>query len=112
MVVFNQVQAHHSSFLRPEVRDSLLRLYGERGLPRNVYYGDGGVIADEVMAELAAVYEGAAAEFEWEEGDAVLVDNMLAAHARRAYEGERRVVVAMGEMVTEADLEQANLLPA
>jgi amino acid adenylation domain-containing protein len=107
-VVFNQVQAHHASFLRPEVRESLLRLYGERGLPRNVYYGDGGVIPDAVMAEVAAVYERAAVEFEWEEGDAVLVDNMLAAHGRRAYEGERRVVVAMGEMITEPDLVQAN----
>jgi amino acid adenylation domain-containing protein len=111
-VVFNQVQAHHASFLRPEVRESLLRLYGERGLPRNVYYGDGGVIPDAVMAEVAAVYERAAVEFEWEEGDAVLVDNMLAAHGRRAYEGERRVVVAMGEMITEPDLVQANLLLA
>jgi amino acid adenylation domain-containing protein len=106
-VIFNQVQAHHASFLRAEVRDSLLKLYGEEGMPRNVCYGDGGAIPDAVMAELAASYEVVAVEFEWEEGDAVLVDNMLVAHGRRAYGGARRVIVAMGEMLAETDLADA-----
>jgi hypothetical protein len=41
-----------------------------------------------------------------------VVENMLVAHGRRAFEGERRVVVAMGEMLKEGELEAEELLPA
>jgi len=112
MVMFNQVQAHHVSFLTREVRDSLMKLFGEGGLPRNVYYGDGGEIRDEVMREILRVYEEAAVNFSWEEGDVLLLDNMLTAHGRRAYEGERRVVVAMGEMISDRRLQSAELQTA
>jgi amino acid adenylation domain-containing protein len=107
MVMFNQVQAHHVSFLKEEVRESLLKLFGEEGLPRNVYYGDGGEIEDEVMREVLRVYEEEAVSFRWEVGDVLLLDNMLAAHGRRAYAGERRVVVAMGEMLSAQTLQEA-----
>jgi amino acid adenylation domain-containing protein/non-ribosomal peptide synthase protein (TIGR01720 family) len=98
-VFFNQVQLHHASSLSAEVRRSLLEVFGEERLPRNVYYGGGEAIPDEVMAEVGRAYEEAAAEFAWEAGDVLLLDNMLAAHARRAYEGEREIVVAMGGMI-------------
>jgi amino acid adenylation domain-containing protein/non-ribosomal peptide synthase protein (TIGR01720 family) len=98
-VFFNQVQLHHASSLGDEVRRSLLEVFGEEGLPRNVYYGGGGVIGDEEMREVGRAYEASAADVEWEAGDVLLLDNMLAAHGRRAYEGEREVMVAMGEMV-------------
>jgi hypothetical protein len=35
----------------------------------------------------------------------MLVDNMLAAHGRNAFRGQRKRVVAMGEMVESAALE-------
>jgi hypothetical protein len=98
-VFFNQVQLHHASSLGDEVRRSLLEVFGEEGLPRNVYYGGGGEIGDEEMREVGRAYEASAADVEWEAGDVLLLDNMLAAHGRRAYEGEREVMVAMGEMV-------------
>jgi amino acid adenylation domain-containing protein len=98
-VFFNQVQLHHASSLDAEVRKSLLEVFGEEGLPRNVYYGDGSVIPDEVMAEVGRTYEAVAVDAGWEQGDVLMLDNMLAAHGRRAYEGEREIVVAMGQMM-------------
>jgi len=40
-------------------------------------------------------------------GDVVMLDNMLAAHARDPYEGPRRIVVAMGDMVDRSSLGDA-----
>jgi amino acid adenylation domain-containing protein len=98
-VFFNQMQLHHVSSLRGEVRRSLEEVFGEEEMPRNVYYGDGERIGEEEMEEVGRAYEEAAVDFVWERGDVVMLDNMLVAHGRRVYEGERKVVVAMGEMV-------------
>jgi len=35
------------------------------------------------------------------QGDIMMLDNMLAAHGRNPYEGERKIVVALGEMCHE-----------
>jgi alpha-ketoglutarate-dependent taurine dioxygenase len=104
-VFFNQMQLHHVSSLGGEVRRSLEEVFGEEELPRNVYYGSGERIEEEVMAEVGRAYEAVAVDFAWERGDVVMLDNMLVAHGRRAYEGERKVVVAMGEMVESAEVE-------
>ncbi|MNJ78479.1 Taurine catabolism dioxygenase TauD, TfdA family [compost metagenome] len=45
--------------------------------------------------------------FDWRKGDVILLDNMLAAHARDPFEGPRKIVVAMGEMVERRSLEAA-----
>ncbi len=96
---FNQVQLHHPVCLEPDVRDDLLEMVGIDRLPRNVLFGDGEPIPDAVMAQIGAAYEGCAVRFQWQKGDAVMVDNMLTAHARDPFEGPRRIVVAMGAMV-------------
>jgi alpha-ketoglutarate-dependent taurine dioxygenase len=100
-VFFNQVQLHHSSSLAHEVRQSLLDVFGEEGLPRNVLYGDGSTIGDEEMAEIGRAYEEAAVLFAWQRGDMLMLDNMMVAHGRKAYTGERKIVVAMGEVVED-----------
>jgi alpha-ketoglutarate-dependent taurine dioxygenase len=98
-VFFNQLQAHHISCLESTVRGGLLNLFGEEGLPRNVYYGDGERIPDSVVTELKDLYEKHAKSFTWQQGDLLMVDNMLVAHGRRPFVGPRKIVVAMGEMV-------------
>jgi alpha-ketoglutarate-dependent taurine dioxygenase len=100
LVFFNQLQAHHVSCLNPTAREALLNLFGEEGLPRNVYYGDGEPIPDSVVNELQDLYEKRARSFRWQQGDILMVDNMLAAHGRRPFVGPRKIVVAMGEMIS------------
>jgi len=104
-VFFNQLQLHHVSCLEPAVRSSLLTLFGEENLPRNVYYGDGAPIADSVIEELCRVYWDIAVSFAWQAGDILMLDNMLSAHARNPYVGPRKIVVAMGEMFMAKALE-------
>ncbi|MBA5868540.1 MAG: amino acid adenylation domain-containing protein [Nitrospira sp. CR2.1] len=101
-VFFNQIQLHHVSCLEPAVRESLLAMLGVDSLPRNVYYGDGTPIEDEVVDEIGALYERTAVRFPWQEGDLIVLDNMLVAHARDPFVGPRKIVVAMGDMIAQS----------
>lgn len=97
MVWFNQAHLFHISNLQPEVRESLLDIVDEEDLPRNVYYGDGTAIEDEVLNQIRAVLDDCMISFPWQSGDVLMLDNMLAAHARAPFEGKRKVIVAMAE---------------
>jgi alpha-ketoglutarate-dependent taurine dioxygenase len=96
---FNQVQLHHVSCLDDETRTALRQLFADEDLPRNVYFGDGTPIPDELIARIGEIYEDLCVEFPWQAGDLVAVDNMIVSHARRPYSGERKHLVAMGAMV-------------
>ncbi|MEC3769585.1 condensation domain-containing protein [Cupriavidus sp. SS-3] len=101
---FNQVQLHHTACLDPEVRRDLLDIVGPQRMPRQVTFGDGSPIGDDVMARIGELYEACAVRFAWRQGDVVMLDNMLAAHARDPYQGPRKIVVAMGDMFERKDL--------
>lgn len=104
IVFFNQVQLHHPYCLDPATRKSLVALFKEEGLPRNVYYGDGSKIEDSTMEMLGKLYWDMCKAFPWKAGDIIMLDNMLIAHARKPFTGTRKIVVAMGEMMNGTDL--------
>jgi alpha-ketoglutarate-dependent taurine dioxygenase len=97
-IFFNQVQLHHVACLDEETRTALRQLFADEDLPRNVYYGDGTPIPDEVVDRIGEVYEELCVEAPWQAGDLIALDNMLVAHARRPFAGERKIIVAMGKM--------------
>jgi amino acid adenylation domain-containing protein len=101
MVFFNQVQLHHILCLAPAVRESLLSMMKEEDLPRNVYYGDGSRIEDSVMKYLGDLYRQTAVSFSWREHDVLMLNNMLVAHSRNPFVGERKIVVALGNLVSK-----------
>jgi alpha-ketoglutarate-dependent taurine dioxygenase len=101
---FNQVQLHHVSCLDDETRSALRQLFADEDMPRNVYYGDGTPIPDEVIDRVGDLFEELCVEFPWQSGDLIAVDNMLVAHARRPFSGPRKLLVAMGEMVEASDV--------
>ncbi|MET3431180.1 amino acid adenylation domain-containing protein/non-ribosomal peptide synthase protein (TIGR01720 family) [Herbaspirillum seropedicae] len=103
-VFFNQVQLHHIACLDPSVRRDLLAMVGMERMPRHVTYGDGSEIDEQTMALVGQLYEQCAVRFTWQQGDVVMLDNMIAAHARDPYEGPRKIVVAMGAMFERKDL--------
>ena len=97
---FNHVTFFNVSTLEPHIRATLLAEFAEEDLPNNSYYGDGSPIEPEVLEQLRAAYEQELVSFPWHKGDVLLLDNMLAAHGRAPYTGERRILVAMAEPVT------------
>ncbi|MGL6162072.1 amino acid adenylation domain-containing protein [Microbulbifer sp.] len=102
---FNQIQLYHPAFLDDDVRGELLAVGDEQRLPRHVCYGDGEPLEPEVIALISEVYERFAVRFDWRRGDVVMLDNMLAAHARDPFEGERRIAVAMGDLYRRDEVE-------
>lgn len=89
-VFFNQVLLHHPACLEPAVRAGLKGLLKGRSLPRDVFFGDGGIIPDEWIAEVLRVHVRIAACFRWRAGDVVVADNYAISHARRTYKGPRQ----------------------
>lgn len=102
-VFFNQLALHHPSALDPDTRSSLIELCGEDDLPRNVFWGDGGVIDDAVVTEVRELMDRESVAFGWQEGDILVIDNMLVAHSRSPFSGPRKIVVALGEMTGVTD---------
>jgi alpha-ketoglutarate-dependent taurine dioxygenase len=103
-VWFNHAHMFHVSNVEPGVRAALLSEFAEDELPRNAFYGDAAPLEPEVLAEIRRVYADAAVAFGWHEGDVMLLDNFLASHGREAFEGPRRVLVAMAELYTNEAL--------
>jgi alpha-ketoglutarate-dependent taurine dioxygenase len=100
MVWFNQAHLFHVSALPTEIRYSLLDQFGEDGLPRNAYFGDGKPLEAEVLDEIRRLYQEEQVAFPWQEEDVTIIDNMLVAHGRMPYEGaDRRVLVGMAEAI-------------
>jgi len=102
---FNQAQHWHISCLDEATRKSLTTLFVEDDLPRRCYYGDGSRIEDSVMDEILKVYQRLEVTFAWQRGDIMLLDNLLTAHARNPFVGERKLLVAMGDMHSYADVQ-------
>jgi alpha-ketoglutarate-dependent taurine dioxygenase len=97
---FNHLTFFHVSTLDSAVREALLGELDEEDLPSNTYYGDGSPIEPEVLETLRTVYRQETVALPWRRGDLLMLDNMLSAHGREAYEGARKIVVGMADPVS------------
>ena len=101
LIWFNHATFFHVSTLEASVREAMLAGISKDDLPNNTYYGDGSEIELPTLDALRDAYSQEIVLFKWERGDVLLVDNMLTAHARRPYVGERSVLVGMAESYGE-----------
>jgi alpha-ketoglutarate-dependent taurine dioxygenase len=106
---FNHATFFHVSTLPAEIGQGLLSALGEENLPTNTYYGDGEPIEPAVLDMLREIYRQETVSFRWQVGDILLLDNMLVAHGRAPFTGARKVVVAMAQPISDADLHTETL---
>lgn len=96
---FNQAQHWHFCCLPEQTQQAFRKIYhDEKEYPRNCYFGDGSKIPESTMSHVLDLYRKNHLEFAWQQGDLLLVDNILKAHARNAYTGERKILVCFGDM--------------
>jgi alpha-ketoglutarate-dependent taurine dioxygenase len=105
---FNQIAFLNEWTIAPEVREYLVDIYGDDGLPFNTRFGDGDPIGEDVVTVLNEVYEAHTVREPWQAGDLMLVDNVRTAHSREPFEGTREVVVAMADPVRVTGSAQAS----
>lgn len=98
-VWFNQIAFLNESTMDPDVRDYLVTVYGADGLPFNTFHGDGTPIDATAVETINAAYRDAARGEPWRSGDVLLVDNIRMSHSREPHQGERTVVVVLGDPV-------------
>ena len=103
-VWFNHATFFHSSTIQPEIRQMLLTQYSERQLPYQTYYGDGSDIEDSTAEMLRAAYREETVSFRWQQGDILMLDNMLVAHGRNPFTGPRKIVVGMAQPFNYTDV--------
>lgn len=96
-VWFNQADQFHPSTNSQEVYEALVEVYeGDyMNMPQYATFGDGEEIPLSMLEEIRDVARQHMVVFEWEKGDLMLVDNILAAHGRTPFEGQRKILVSM-----------------
>jgi hypothetical protein len=104
-VWFNHGLFFNPVSLAPDVREFFLAEVGEDELPYNTFYGDGGRVPDDVLAAIGAAYDAHTRLFTWQAGDLLMLDNMLMAHGRRPFTGNRRILAGLADPYEMARME-------
>ena len=96
---FNQIAFLNERTIDPEVREYLVDIYGEDGLPFNTLFGNGDPIGEDIVHLLNETYEASTSNEPWQPGDLLLVDNIRTAHSREPYTGPREVLAGLADPV-------------
>ncbi len=97
-VWFNHGYFFNEYTLNEDVR---LAFESSEELPFNTFFGDGSLIPKEMLQEIEYAFNKARLKFLWKKGDVLVLDNMLMAHGRESFEGERSIRVLMAEAISE-----------
>jgi hypothetical protein len=60
-----------------------------------IFYGDGTPVTEDDVLHIYDTLDVAAKPLKWQRGDLLILDNILAAHGRRAFQGDRRILTAL-----------------
>jgi alpha-ketoglutarate-dependent taurine dioxygenase len=95
---FNQILLHHPDALPTEVDALLSKHFRRDQFPRTVFFGDGSPIPAGWVRTIDRVLTECSISIQTQAHDVLLVNNLLMAHGRLPYSGNRQVRVALGDM--------------
>jgi alpha-ketoglutarate-dependent taurine dioxygenase len=102
---FNHATFFHYTTLEPWIQEVMLEEFdNEEDFPTNTLYGDGTPIERSALDRLREIYRRHTVTFAWERGDVLMLDNMMVAHGRAPYSGDRRILVGMSEPTTRPEV--------
>ena len=88
---FNQMSAQVANAAEFKSREG----FGHLTLDDFLVFADGTHVDAAALQYAKELCEETAVEIEWQQGDAVLLDNYAVMHARRVFEGPRRVLASL-----------------
>jgi len=96
-VWFNQANQFHPSGLPEDVYRGLKLIHSKNRhrFPQYAFFGNGEEIPEKYLWEITETHFEHAVKFQWENGDVLMLDNMLMAHGRMPFKGERKILVSM-----------------
>ena len=91
---FNQVQSHHASYFKshPSFVDAA---HDDDHYPFHCRDGEGTAFSDDLVAHVRQVTWRCAVPVTWQQGDLLILDNLLAQHGRMSFVGARRILVTL-----------------
>jgi alpha-ketoglutarate-dependent taurine dioxygenase len=93
---FNSVLNLNVAGVEPEAIRQAMMMLPPDSVPSNTTYGSGDPIEPETLETIRQAYAEEAVRFSWQSGDLLLIDNILTAHARDPFTGDRHIIVGMG----------------
>lgn len=94
-VWFNQAAGFHPSGLDAETYKLLASTLREEEFRLNSYFGDGSPLDLPALRHIREVTRKEMVLVEWQRGDVLILDNMLTAHGRMPFTGQRKILLAM-----------------
>jgi alpha-ketoglutarate-dependent taurine dioxygenase len=67
-----------------------------------IRHGDGSILDAKAVRRAIELAEELAYDMQWQPGDAVLIDNTIAMHARRTFQGKRKVLASLMDARTQS----------
>jgi alpha-ketoglutarate-dependent taurine dioxygenase len=92
-VWFNQAEGFHPSVMDRQTYEWFID--NNEPFRLNARFGDGTEIPLEMLESIRAVVSEETVPHRWMKGDIIVVDNILSAHGRLPFSGERKIVLAM-----------------
>lgn len=109
-VTNDKVWFNHATFfnffsLAEETQSLISQYIGKEHSPYDTFFGDGLDIDKDTIHLLKSLYEKYAVSVPYEKNDILLIDNMLVAHGREPFSGERKVYVTMTQQQNHKDFQ-------
>ncbi|MEO0343246.1 MAG: TauD/TfdA family dioxygenase [Pseudomonadota bacterium] len=101
---FNALYSSNALTIPQAQLDFLIANFGADKLPNTTYYGSGEALPQHDFVQIERAYRQSTAAFDWQDGDLLWLDNLRYAHGREAFDGDREVLVILGDPKNWADL--------